>query len=239
MLNDDLLKSLESLKTTMIAVATGGPRIPDVDDGFQRTYARVAAELAQRRFENPLPYGSLWDWYGQWSSGDMPTYQSRRRYVSDLFAPLVERIRTGVVESFEPTGWTRVDRCVGEVRRRLADAQTEEQFQAVGLLCREILISLAQAVYLAERHTPLDGKTPSPTDAKPMLEAYFAVEYPGPHNEGVRAHARSTLNHAVSLQHTRTAGFREAALCVESTTAIVNVIAILSGIRDPEDPETA
>jgi uncharacterized protein YutE (UPF0331/DUF86 family) len=66
-----------------------------------------------------------------------------------------------------------------------------------------------------------------------MLEAYVAVELAGGANEEVRKHARSALDLANALQHRRTATFREAAMCVESTTAIVNVIAIVAGMRDP------
>ncbi len=132
------------------------------------------------------------------------------------------------------TGWARVDRNVGEVRNRLASATTEEQFQAVGLLCREALISVAQAVFAADRHPTLDGVTVSATDARRMLEAFIAVEMGGNDHEYARKHARSALDFAVNLQHKRTASFRAAAMCVEATTAVVNTIAIASGQRDPQ-----
>jgi hypothetical protein len=230
----ELLQALEALRNTMIAVATGGPRINDANDRFQRTYAVVAAALARRGIENPLPYGNLWDWYGRWTTGDMPTYHSRRVYVAGLFGPLVNRIRTGRVEEFEPTGWGRVDRVVGELRDRLASATTEEHFQAVGLFCREALISTAQAVFVAERHPTLDGVAASSTDVKRMLEAYIAVELGGGANDEARRHGRSALDLAVNLQHRRTAGFRDAAMCVEATTSVVNIVAIVSGRRDPQ-----
>lgn len=44
----------------------------------------------------------------------------------------------------EPTGWEKVDRQRQEARLRLDTARNEEQFQVVGLLCREVLISTAQ-----------------------------------------------------------------------------------------------
>ena len=179
MTDAELLQALDYLRNTMIAVATGGPRIDDVNHQFQQTYADVAAVLARRGIASPTPYGNLWDWYGRWSSGDLPTY------------PLINRIRTGRVEQCEATGWERVDRNVGELRDRLASSTTEEQFQAVGLLCREALISLAQAVYVPERHPTLDGVAPSPTDGKRMLEAYVAVELGG----GRLARGRDELLH--------------------------------------------
>lgn len=233
MTDDELIAALEQIRNTMIAVATGGPRIADVNEEYQRVFAAVSADLARRHIDNPITYGSLWDWYGRWSSGDLPNYQSRRSFVGELISPVINRIRTGRVEEPAPTGWPRVDRTVGELRDRLASARNEEQFQAVGLLGREALISLAQAVYVPERHRPLDGVEPSNTDAKRMLECYFAVELAGGANEEARRHARSALDFAVALQHRRTASFRGAALCVESTTTMVNIAAIVSGRRDP------
>lgn len=234
MTDAELIQALEQLRNTMIAVATGGPRINDANDEFQRNYAVAVAALTRRGFENPLPYGNLWDWYGRWASGDLPTYRSRREFVGTLFNPLINRLRTGRVEEFEPTGWVRVDRTVGELRDRLASATAEEHFQAVGLLCREALISVAQAVFDAERHPTLDGVAASRTDAKRMLDAYIAVELCGDANEYARKHARSALDFSVNLQHKRTASFRDAAMCVEATTAVVNTVAIASGRRDPQ-----
>lgn len=235
MTDADLIQAIEQLRNNnMVAVATGGPRIDDVNDEYQGNYSIVSAALARRGIENPIPYGSLWDWYGRWSSGDLPSYRSRREFLSALINPLLNRLRTGRVEDFEPTGWARVDRTVGELRDRLASAIAEEQFQAVGLLCREALISVAQAVYVPERYPTLDGVASSPTDAKRMLEAYIAIELGGDVNEYARKHARSALDFSVNLQHKRTAAFRDAAMCVEATTAVVNTIAIVSGRRDPQ-----
>lgn len=232
--DEELTHAVESLRNTMIAVATGGPRINVADGHYTQVFAAVEEELAQRGIENPLTYRSLWDWYGRWSSGDLPTYQSRRVFVGDLINPLLHRIHTGRTEEVPPTGWTRVDRTVGRLRDRLATSRNEEDFQAVGLLGRETLISLAQAVYAPDRHPALDGTQPSPTDAKRMLEAYFAVELPGGTNAEARGHARSALAFANALQHRRTATFRDAALCVEATTAVVNITAIVAGKREPE-----
>lgn len=234
MTDDELLAGLEHLKTKLISVSTGGPRIQEVNDDYQRAYASVAAELTRRGIPNPITYGSLWDWYGRWSSGDLPSYQSRRDYIGTMVAPVLNRIRTGRVEEILPTGWARVDRGVGELRDRLASATTEEQFQAVGLLARESIISLAQAVYDRARHPPTDGTEPSPTDGKRMLDAVIAVELAGGADEVARRHAKSALDLANVLQHRRTATFREAALCVEATASVVNVIAILAGKRDPQ-----
>ncbi len=234
MTNDELIVGLEQIKNLLVSVATGGPRINDVEQRYHQTFAMVAAELARRHIENPITFGSLWDWYGRWSSGDLPSYQSRREFIGAMVNPVINLVRTGHQELPEPTGWQRVDRCVGELRDRLASSSTEEQYQAVGLLGREALISLAQAVYVADRHPSLDGTQPSQTDGKRMLEAFIGVEMTGGANEEARRHARSALEFAVALQHRRTASFRDAAMCAEATTAVVNLVAIVAGRRDPQ-----
>ncbi len=132
----------------------------------------------------------------------------------------------------EPTGWPRVDRQIDEIRLRLREATTEEQFQSVGHLCREVLISVAQAVYDRRRYPTLDGVEPSTTDAKRMLEAFISVELAGGDNANARKHAKAAFDLANELQHRRTATFRDAALCTEAALSVVRIVAILSGRRE-------
>jgi hypothetical protein len=235
-----LIEAVEAQRNLMISVSTGGPRIQSVNNDYKERQELIESGLAERGVENPNPYSDLWEWYGKWSSGDLPSYQSRRNYITGLFGPLVKELkRGGQIQTqglfTRATGWTRVDRNVGEMRSRLAQAKTEEQFQAVGLLCRETLISLAQTVYNADAHPSLDGVTPSKTDAKRMLDAYLATKLPGKTNEAARRHAKSSLDFANEVTHKRTADFREAAMCAEATTAVVNLIAIISGQRDAQE----
>ena len=146
-----------------------------------------------------------------------------------VFAPQKIGQRAQVFE--EPTGWRKVDRQLQEVRLRLDTAESEEQHQTIGLLCREVLISVAQEVYDADRHAPQDGVAPSETDAGRMLEGFFTAELKGGANEEARAHAKAALRLALALQHKRTADFRMAALCAEATSSVVNILAVLAGRR--------
>lgn len=90
----------------------------------------------------------------------------------------------------------------------------------------------SRPIFDTAKHATLDGVAASPTDAKRMLEAYIAIELGGGVNEFVRKHAKAALDLAVQLQHRRTATFRDAAICVEATTSVVNLIAIIAGLRD-------
>lgn len=146
--------------------------------------------------------------------------------------PIFSATQAGRAVVFEePTGWTKVDRQLQEVRLRLEQAATEEQWQAVGLLCRETLITAAQAVFDPARHPPVDDKLPSDTDARRMLEAIFDIELRGAPNEEARAHAKAAVRLALALQHKRTADFRTAALCAEGASSVVNMLAIVAGRR--------
>lgn len=124
----------------------------------------------------------------------------------------------------EPTGWQKVDRQSQEVRLRLTAAETEEQPQAVGLLCREVLISVAQEAFNPSVHRTVDGVEPSHINAKRMLEAALEYELAGGENEEARGHARAALRLALPLQHRRTADFRMAASCAEATSSVAHAI---------------
>jgi hypothetical protein len=224
-----LLAELFIHREMMIDVATGGARIQEVDDYYRAREVRIRQAVpAGLNYENP--HADLWDWYRHWSA-KLPQYKDRRFFVRQLFGPVIEAIskRSSLPsEPREPTGWQRVDRAMSKVRTQLKTASAEEDCQAIGLLCREIIISLAQAVYDPSIHESLDGVRPSETDANRMLEAYISHVFPGASNKEVRVHARASLALALNLQHRRTATRQLAALCVEataSTTAVISIIA--------------
>jgi hypothetical protein len=131
----------------------------------------------------------------------------------------------------EPTGWQKVDRQLQEVRVRLDTANAEEQYQTIGLLSREALISVAQEVFDPALHSSIDGVSISPTDSMRMLGAFFEKELSGSANAEIRKHAKAALDLALALQHKRTADFRMAALCAEATTSVINIVAILGQRR--------
>jgi hypothetical protein len=148
--------------------------------------------------------------------------------------PLFRSVRDDSREELfsQPTGWQKVDRQLQEARLRLETATSEEHYQTVGLMCREALISVTEAVFEPLRHPILDGIAASETDAKRRLEAIFEKELHGSANEEARAHAKAAVRLAYALQHKRTADFRTAAMCAEAANTVINLLAILFGRRD-------
>lgn len=149
--------------------------------------------------------------------------------------PIFESVKCdSKIEIFQdPTGWQKVDRQMLEARKQFGLATDEEHFQTVGLLCREVLITVGLELFKPNVHKIPDDVKVSSTDAKRMLEAIFAFELSGSSNEPARKHAKAAVDLALSLQHKRTADFKTAALCMEGTVSVVNMLAIVFNRRSP------
>lgn len=153
----------------------------------------------------------------------------------DLRRKLVEKysaFSTGLQfeESVEPTGWERVDRSLEEMRKRLQIADTEEKYQAIGMIGRETLITIAQQVFDKAHHPSEDGVDIGPTDAKRMFEAYIKYELKS-ENEKVVKFVKSAFDMCNQLTHDRNATKRAAGICV---IAVSSTAAIVKEIKDTE-----
>jgi hypothetical protein len=132
--------------------------------------------------------------------------------------------------------WKRTSRALDEMRRNVETGSAEEHFQTVGLLGREAIISVAQAVFDPLMHKRSDGKELSSTDGAGMLEAFFDSTLAASSNEEARKFAKSALALAVALQHRRTATAKDAALCEAAVEGVVRVVETVAGHRRNEPP---
>jgi len=130
--------------------------------------------------------------------------------------------------------WRRTTDTLDEMRRNVASSTTEAQFQTVGLLGREALISLAQAVFDPTVHRAGTETTASTTDAPRMLEAFFESALGGASNEEARKFAKAAVSLANALQHRRTATAKDAELCEAAVEGVVRVVEILAGANRDE-----
>jgi len=122
----------------------------------------------------------------------------------------------------------RVDRAIYEMKQRISVADTEEKFQAIGMLGRETLITTAQQVFDRDLHKTEDGVNPSDTDSKRMLDAYFMYTLSGSANERYRKFAKSAVDLANHLTHDRMAEKSDAEMCITAVTAVINLVRALS-----------
>ena len=202
------------------------------DDSYRSRYVEVDAALKGRGWDNPIPFENLLQW-DTYAKNNLKTAPFRKEYLKSIFSPLLQRLLSSPAPTLaqlrEPTGWDRVDRALRLLHRSLATARHEEDFQAIGLTCREVLISVGQAVYDKEWHGAVDGVLPSNGDGARMIEGFLNHAAGGDSNAKLRKHAKASMDLAVELQHKRAADFRAAALCLEATVSVVNIVSILSG----------
>ncbi|MDR1973976.1 MAG: hypothetical protein LBQ31_04795 [Bacteroidales bacterium] len=227
----ELIRQVEYLKETMISVATGGPKIQSIDEQYQQVYYDVERLLKKLDVENPNPHNTLWNWYSKWSN-DIHSYQGRREYINGIYNPLISILSEAegaktVDVKVDLSDWDKINRNIIEINKREKQALDEEQFQAVGMLCRELITTLALIVFDLEKHTSLDGTDIGRTDAKRMLDAYIAVAIAGGESEELRAYAKATNRLANALTHKRTATKKEMMLCTSATIALINFIGVL------------
>ena len=227
-----LLQEIETIKALMISVSTGGPRIQEVNDQYKDAYSRIDSCLSSLGVSNPNVFKDLWEWYGRWSQPDLNTYASRRSFIPQLYQDTIDTLEKAETDNYQqeyvPTGWERVDRTIYEMQRRLADAINEEQFQAIGMLGREALITIAQQVFDRNVHKTEDGVIPSDTDAKRMLDAFLSYSLSGGTNERQRKFAKASVDLANQLTHDRMATRKDAEICLTAVTAVASLIKVIS-----------
>lgn len=140
----------------------------------------------------------------------------------------------------DEAAWVSLGAAVTRGQERLVTAHAADEFQMIGLICREALISLAQTVWIETRHPivnpPANGAPVSSSDAKRKLESYVAAELAGSSNEEFRRFAWAACNLASKLVHERTANFANAARCLEALVGVINLVAITEGRCSSQRP---
>ena len=231
---EQLRKDLDALKDIMISVATGGERIQNVDARYKTLHNYIISRCKKLNINYDNDFAGLWDWYARWSN-DFPHYQERRQFINQLLAPTFDAfvsdnttpsISTPIVELSD---WDRINRTVIKIKQSSSVAKNEEDFQQIGLLCREVIISLAQAVYNPDIHGAKDDKGVDigKTDAVRMIGNYINVRLAGSSNEELRVYAKATNKLANLLTHKRDADKQDMLLSVSATMALINFIGIL------------
>jgi len=95
---ENLLMEIWQIQSIMVSVSTGEAQIQEKEDEYIQLYLDIATEIETLAkvgvtLSHKNPFRSLWDWYGYWSSR-LPTDASRRQYVRELYAALVNPIES-------------------------------------------------------------------------------------------------------------------------------------------------
>ncbi|MBO4814813.1 MAG: hypothetical protein J5523_07630 [Muribaculaceae bacterium] len=228
-----LKQNLETIRSIMTSVATGGPQIKEEETRYKRLHKQIEQDCKKLNLIYNNTFLSLWDWYGKWKAY-LPSYQERRVFIRDLFAPTLayfdeDEINDNIDTFIKLDDWERIKRTVIKIKRDSNSAKDEEDFQRIGLLCRDVIISLAQAVYNPTKHGTEDekGVIIGNTDVVRMIGNYISSELSGSSNEELRAYAKNTNKLANRLTHERNSTKKDMLLTVSSTIALINFIGII------------
>lgn len=235
---DELKKQIEELKSIMVGISVDSANyrklIESKNPEYKEIYILVDDELRCLGLENPNIFRDLNDWCGKWKM-DLHSYKARGDFINKMYEPLIAQIKkmeSGVPEIFEEkTGWEKIEQELQTIKKKLKEAKTSEEYQAIGTICREVFISLAQEVYNPDIHKRGD-ETISTTDAKRMFELYIRIEFAGETNEILRKYIKSAIDLTNELVHKRPASYQLAGICSESVKSVVNIVALISHKRN-------
>ncbi len=226
---------VDRISGLMVSVATGGPRIKEVEASYKREHRALAAVLRRLGIDYPNMFDDLWQWHGRWSDESMPTYASRRVYISNLFAPvrqaLTERadatheLARGIEEA---TGWSTIDAQVARLRRLWREADDADAYNGVGLQCVKVLTTLGQVVFDPKRDLPAGEEEPGPDDAKKRINFHVRRLAAGERAENVRKVVNASYAQANAAKHRHTATRTDAGVAANATVLIVSTLRLLA-----------
>src|SRR5260370_20581496 len=92
MTDEELITEIEHQRHLMTAVATGGPRIQEVNQLYVERRGRIAAEFRRRHIDDPNPLRDLWERDAPWSAGALPRRAPATGHRSQMDQPPLARI---------------------------------------------------------------------------------------------------------------------------------------------------
>lgn len=122
----------------------------------------------------------------------------------------------------------KVSRHIQEMRFILRTAVAEGDYHNIVLISLDTFDALAEAAFDAGEDMTINGKPLSEMDAATRIKALLEQELKGDTNKETLAYARAALKLALSLQKTSNFDHRTAAVCVEATASLVNLISVLT-----------
>ena len=122
------------------------------------------------------------------------------------------------------------------VAQLIDSAHEVEDFQSIGVQCREILIELGNYIYVPDMAT--NGEQSQKSNFKQKVELFLQFYLKGSENSDYRSMIKklteSTWEYACKITHSSKATFYEASSCVMMCTSLIGVCEnILQKIYDP------
>ena len=207
------------------------------DTEYIAMYREVTGYFRKLNYPFPGLFNNLWEWHQFYKDArnNLPSYQSRREYLNNLFLEIENLLQNSpqskVTETVKIEDWEEIGRRMIKIKRAVASASDIEDFQSIGLQCREVIISIAKLVYNPNIHgcQSDDGILIGESDAVRQLGNYMKFTLKGKEYEELRSYAKATNKISNVLTHRNTSSKTEMLLCVNATVALINFVGILEG----------
>lgn len=227
-----ILEMLEWEKNVLIEVGTGTP-IDEYNDDYKKCHKEMTQTLKDICLIHINNFSDLRSWHKYYKK-NLSSYADRRAYIIELYDPLIKTIEDSeetdnrLIE-YTPTGWTKIDHAVLLMRNERDRAESEVEYQAIGVHGRELILTLAQMVYDEEKHKHPDGNPINSAQSKRMFEAYISSRSKTMSNEKIKF-AKASIDLANNLTHKRTATRLDSELCYIAVISTIHVIYNISQI---------
>jgi hypothetical protein len=217
----------------LVSVATGGPRIAEVDQQCRERRRRLSRRLGRLGLKDPFPWADLWQWHGYWSEA-LPGWASRRVHINELATPLLAELERRLEdEGWEledwpaceqvPTTWHAIDGRLMEMKGRLDAASSLDDLQDVGRRCREILMGAGRLVFSEAMLT--EGATvPSPNDSKARIGYYLDVRLSSGGHSDLRRLLRVAYDLMQTVTHSASITAIDAFAAAQATVLLVRTL---------------
>jgi hypothetical protein len=122
---------LDRQESLLMSVATGGPRIQEVNARYVADRRRLQGLLRTFALKDPFPFADLWEWHGHWSQ-HLASYAQRRAYLAGMAKDVRDALEAHVAgvlvdDPGAPAGlgWSGLDARVKGLADELRSATTE------------------------------------------------------------------------------------------------------------------
>lgn len=201
-----LREIIQRQSNLIVTTGTGGPRIQEVDDLYQRDDRALVEAFRQLGLASPFPWRTLWEWHGYYSQ-ELPTYASRRQHVGALTRAALDALDAAVNGAVHdpaagesvPT-WEGIDGRIASLIAEYSGAADKDTWQDVGRRCREILIDLGKLI-ADPGLVPSGTEAPKLADARAWFDFFIEARADGRDRAELRAFLRKTWDLAQKVTH--------------------------------------
>lgn len=225
---DWLLQLVDTQRGLLISVATGGASPEQADDEYRSRQTEISEGLARIGLSNPFPWRSLWEWRTFYARR-LGTHDERKADIDQRAREVLSKLGGEDGGSLaSSSSWRLVDVRTRELRSRLREADSLDDYQDVGRRSREIIINAVNVVF-TDGMVPRGQVVPQGSNAKARLEILADELLTGPSGRAelrtlLRDLGRSAWDLCQTVVHSSSASALDAFAAAHSTLLLVDLL---------------